>query len=266
MANQISGSIRRGTLALLLATGGFAAMTPNPSSAADATPTRPILIELFTSQGCSSCPPADAVLRDISTQGDVLPLAFHVDYWDYLGWADPFASPTFTARQRAYASHRGFNVYTPQMVVDGRSASVGSNRSGVLSSIASAKEDAKGAPSTLTRAGGDVNVTIGTAPAAGASASGKVYLISFDERQSTAIRSGENAGRNIVYANVVRSMRSIGEWQNAPLKITERLRPEERGERLALLVQSNAGDVWAVASTPASVKAASRDQEPLSSR
>lgn len=259
MAKRESGSIRRRALALLFSTGAVAPMTAIPAETTQAAAARPILVELFTSQGCSSCPPADAVLQDLSTRSDILPLAFHVDYWDSLGWVDPFGAPAFTARQRVYASRRGFNIYTPQMVIDGRSEAVGSNRYGVLSSIGAAREGAKEAPSTLTREGSTVSVSVGTAAGAGASAAGNVYLVSFDERQSTTIKNGENAGRTIVYANVVRSMRAIGEWQNAPLKIAEHLRPEERGERLALIVQSSSGDIWAVASTPAIAKAASRN-------
>ena len=103
--------------------------------------TRPIVVELFTSQGCSSCPPADALLRDLSRQRtDVLALAFHVTYWDRLGWPDPFALPAATERQRGYAgiSHAG-TIYTPQMVVDGTRDVVGSDQRGVQAALAAAR-------------------------------------------------------------------------------------------------------------------------------
>jgi hypothetical protein len=241
-----------------LASGLLGLTLTAPTMADDSKTQRPVLLELFTSQGCSSCPPADALLKDLSAQADVLPLAFHVDYWDYIGWADPFASPAFTARQQNYARHRGFEVYTPQLVIDGRSAIVGSNRGGAGAGIAQAKAAVKSAPATISRNGNDVSITVGTASNGGA-AVGNVYLVSFDGSQTTAIKKGENAGRNIVYANIVRSMRPVGEWHNAPLKLTEQLRPNEKGERLALIVQSDNGDVWAVASTPALQKTASRD-------
>lgn len=214
-----------------------------------ANPARPVLLELFTSQGCSSCPPADALLRELGSSPDLLPLAFHVDYWDYLGWADPFASPAFTARQQHYAARRGFQSYTPQLVIDGQRAKVGSDRAGVESAIAVAKAAATGAPARIERRGSEVEISVGRAPQAGGDAA-PVWLLSFDPLEITAIRSGENAGRSIAYANVVRSMRQVGDWKNQPLNLHERLRAEERGARLALIVQDDDGRVWAVASTP----------------
>src|SRR5437868_14761375 len=109
--------------------------------------TRPIVVELFTSQGCSSCPPADALLGELARRDDVLPLAFHVDYWDRLGWKDPFSSAAATARQRTYARQLdAANVYTPQMVVDGRIDVVGSYRDQVLRAIDRARQDAATVP------------------------------------------------------------------------------------------------------------------------
>jgi len=232
-------------------------LTPAHAAKAESPAARPVLVELFTSQGCSSCPPADAVLRELGSANDVLPLAFHVDYWDYLGWADPFASPAFTARQQSYARRRGFNVYTPQAVIDGSTAVVGSSRGGVSAEIAAAKASAKTAAAEISRKGSDISITVGTVAGAGAVAAGDVYLVSFDESQTTAIKRGENAGRNIVYTNIVRSLRPIAEWRNLPLKLNETLRSDERGQRLALIVQSDSGEVWAVASTPPLTRAAS---------
>ncbi len=213
---------------------------------------RPLLLELFTSQGCSSCPPADAVLRELSTHDDLLPLAFHVDYWNNLGWVDPFSSAAFTARQQDYASVRGFEVYTLQLVVEGKSDVIGSSRSDVSATIASVRREAKSAVSSIQRSGRNVNMSIGAAAGAGTNTAADVYLLSFDSNESTSIRGGENAGRKLVYANVVRSMRKVGEWRNQPLTLAEQLQPGESGDRLALLVQERGGTVWAVASTPAS--------------
>ncbi len=212
---------------------------------------RPLLLELFTSQGCSSCPPADAVLRELSTHDDLLPLALHVDYWNNLGWVDPFSSAAFTARQQGYASVRGFEVYTPQLVVEGKSDVIGSNRSDVSATIASARREAKSAVSSIQRNGNKVNMSIGAAAGASVDTAADVYLLSFDSNESTSIRSGENAGRKLVYVNVVRSMRKVGEWRNQPLSLAEQLQTQESGDRLALVAQDRAGTVWAVASTPA---------------
>ena len=227
-------------------------LAPTGQAFADTGATqRPLLLELFTSQGCSSCPPADAVLRELSTHDDLLPLAFHVDYWNNLGWVDPFSSAAFTARQQGYASVRGFEVYTPQLVVEGKSDAIGSNRSDVSATIASARREAKSAVSSIQRSGRSVSISVGAAAGASANTAADVYLLSFDSNQSTSIRGGENAGRKLAYANVVRSMRKVGEWRNQPLTLAEQLQPQESGDRLALVVQERGGTVWAVASTPA---------------
>ena len=237
-----TGALALAVFAVALAPAGLSLADPGAAQ-------RPLLLELFTSQGCSSCPPADAVLRELSTHNDLLPLAFHVDYWNNLGWVDPFSSAAFTARQQTYASIRGFEVYTPQLVVDGKSDVIGSSRSDVSATIASARREAKSAASSIQRSGKDVNISIGaTGDAGGANAD--VYLLSFDGSDSTSIGGGENSGRKLVYANVVRSMRKVGEWRNQPLNLAEHLQAGESGDRLALVVQDRGGTVWAVASTP----------------
>ena len=223
-----------------------AALSPAAGQAAEAQ--RPLLLELFTSQGCSSCPPADALLRELAQRPDLLPLEFHVDYWNDLGWVDPYSSADFTARQQDYAAAHGFTVYTPQLVVEGRSDVIGSSRGEVEQAITAARGQTRSAPASIVRQGAQADLQIGAIP--GATVAGTVYLLSFDSRDSTRIERGENAGRSLVYANVVRSLRKLGEWHNQPLSLAEPLRPEERGERLALLVQDRAGMVWALASTP----------------
>lgn len=242
----------RALVALLMC----AAAAADPASAqagqqaATGTVNRPVLLELFTSQGCSSCPPADAVLRALSSRRDVLALGFHVDYWDALGWVDPFASPAFTARQHAYARQHGFQVYTPQLVVDGATALIGSRRGQAEDEIIAAAAAAarrQEASATISRDGRRVRVSLGTTAQAGAA--GAVWLISFDRERATEIRSGENAGKRIVYSNVVRSIRKLADWSNTPLLLDERLAADERGERLALVVQGPGGTVWAVAAT-----------------
>ncbi|MDE0854020.1 MAG: DUF1223 domain-containing protein [Nevskia sp.] len=227
------------------------AMTLATAATADtAAPQRPLLLELFTSQGCSSCPPADALLRELSSRDDLLPLAFHVDYWNGLGWVDPFSSPAYTARQQAYATRKGFEVYTPQLVVEGHSDVIGSSRADVSAAIASARHEARGAACSIRRQGGEVSIEIGAAAAAGDGAAADVYLLSFDSSDRSRIGGGENSGRELVYVNVVRSLRKIGEWHQRPLSLVEHLQAGESGDRLALLVQERSGTVWAVASTP----------------
>lgn len=234
---------------------GAVVAVASSSFAAEAPAQRPLLLELFTSQGCSSCPPADAMLRELATREDLLPLEFHVDYWDQLGWVDPFSSAVFTARQRDYAEAHGFEVYTPQLVVEGQRDAIGSSRSDVFQAIAAARRDTRSASASIERKGREVKLSVGAI--AGATLSAEVYLLSFDSRDSTSIRGGENAGRTLVFANVVRSMRKLGEWRNQPLSLAEQLQPQESGDRLALLVQDRSGVVWALASTAPSAPLAS---------
>lgn len=214
---------------------------------ADDSLQRPLLLELFTSQSCSSCPPADALLHELAGHPDLLALEFHVDYWNELGWVDSYSSPAFTARQQQYAAVRGFQVYTPQLVVDGRSDVIGSNRRDVSATIDAVRRQAKAVPASVGRSGDIVSISVG----AGAGTGADVYLLSFDSRGRVNIGGGENAGRTLGYTNVVRSMRKLGQWRGQPLNLSEHLQPQERGERLALLVQDSRGTVWAVASTPA---------------
>ena len=249
MSKQNCRRLRNWAGAPLMAVFALALIPAAGSLADGGTPQRPLLLELFTSQGCSSCPPADAVLRELATRDDLLPLAFHVDYWNDLGWVDPFSSAAFTARQQAYASARGFQVYTPQLVVEGKSDVVGSSRGEISRIIAAARLEARGATSSIQRSGGDVRINIGAV--AGITAAADVYLLSFDSSDSTSIGGGENSGRKLVYANVVRSIRKLGQWRNQPLTLNEQLRAEESGDRLALLAQDRDGTVWALASTPA---------------
>lgn len=227
-----------------LAAGGGSRAADGPATAAP----RPVLLELFTSQGCSSCPPADALLRELAARDDVLALGYHVDYWDSLGWPDPFASPQFTARQQRYARRQEWQLFTPQLVIDGRQSIIGSQRSQALAGIAAARIGQAAAATSILRQGSAVQVAVGTvaAPEAG----GEVWLLSFDAERVTEIGRGENAGRRIAYPNVVRSRRLLGRWHNEALTLAATLQPDERGERLALLVQDDLGRVWALAATP----------------
>lgn len=199
---------------------------------------RPVVVELFTSQGCSSCPPAEALFLDlIEAGGPVLPLAFHVDYWDRLGWKDPYSSGEATDRQRRYSRELGLRtVYTPQMVIDGRREAIGSDRAAVLSAVrAAAQEMGADIPVALRRAGDALSVSIG----AGAG-SATAWLIGYDPVRETAIPRGENAGRTIRQGNVVRSFMPIADWRGAALELTA---AAPAGEAAAILLQAEDGRI-----------------------
>ncbi len=216
--------------ALLL---GLAAWTPVATAEEPMT-----VVELFTSQGCSSCPPADAFQGELAQRSDVLALSFHVDYWDYIGWDDPFSSPEASARQRAYARffHSG-HVYTPQMIIDGRFGEVGSHRGKVRNRMKAARAFPKAevrvdvAPESLT-------VRIGAYERPLESQVG-VYLVMLDRKHQTQVRRGENAGRLLDNYNVVRALRWVGDWNGKAMEISvDRSVLPKLGDRYAVLLQS----------------------------
>lgn len=177
----------------------------------------PVVVELFTSQGCSSCPPADAFLGELAAVPGVIALSMHVDYWDYIGWKDVFASPENTARQRRYAkSLANRYVYTPQMVVDGNADVVGSRTGDVVDLIEAAAAAAKPLRLSFTQeAGGAVVIPAGPAPDEGAT----VWLAVYDDAHDTEILRGENSGQTLRYYNVVREMEQIGTWTGEELRL-----------------------------------------------
>ncbi len=229
--------------ALLIAAVLSCAVLPSAEAAA-----RPVVVELFTSQSCSSCPPAEALIGRLAhepagAQGDVLPLAFHVTYWNHLNWRDPYALPAATARQESYATRLGGPAYTPQAVIDGQTGLVGSDEVGLRAAIARAREAGPGIPATLARDGGRVVAQIGPAPDAGG-ASGRVLLIGYDPSHTTRVLRGENAGRTLEQANVVRSLQDLGRWSGTAATFTA-TRPE--GETAALLLQADDGRILGAA-------------------
>jgi hypothetical protein len=210
---------------------------------------RPIVVELFTSEGCSSCPPADALLAELAKRPDVLALSFHVDYWDRLGWKDPFSSAAATRRQQDYAALLGIgSVYTPQIVVDGHWQAVGSDRGEVAHALAAASNAAMAVPVELKLAAGHAQVELGAGNAAG-----RVLLVGFDRRHSDRVRAGENDGRTLVHVDVVRSFVAIGRYDGKPGTIAAAVpRP---AERIAAIVQAEDGRILGVAvadATPSS--------------
>ncbi len=210
-----------------------ACLAPVAAEAAD----RPVVVELFTSQGCSSCPPANAYLNELARdRRDVLALAFHVTYWDRLGWKDPFSIEAATERQDRYGHRFGDGSYTPEIVVDGLSSHVGSDRGNVGSAIEAAKRQSQTATNVdLKNDGHQLSIDVGSG-----SGSGRVLLIGFDHDHQTAIRRGENGGRTLQESNVVRSIRSIGDWKGAALRVTETL-PE--GQDAVVIIEAPDGRI-----------------------
>jgi hypothetical protein len=198
---------------------------------------RPVVVELFTSQGCSSCPPANAYLNELSKgRRDVLALAFHVTYWDRLGWKDPFSMEAATDRQGVYGRRFGDGSYTPEIVVDGVASAVGSDRGQVGSAIESAKHNGRTAAAVnVSKNGEQISIEVGAG-----SGSARVLLIGFDHEHITAIRRGENSGRTLTEANVVRSMRSVGQWSGAALRLNEHF-PE--GQDVAVVLEAPDGRI-----------------------
>jgi hypothetical protein len=185
-----------------LFSGGF-------SAPAQADP-RPAVVELFTSEGCNSCPPAEAYVGELAKRNDVLALAFHVDYWDDLGWRDRFGLSQSVERQRRYARALHLpSVYTPEVVVDGRDDYVGSNRNAIGQALRQARD---GVPVNLSITGANVLVSL---PAPSASRSGDVVLIAYRRKAVSPIGRGENAGRTLEEYNIVRAVRELGRWSGA---------------------------------------------------
>ena len=181
------------------------------------------VVELFTSQGCSSCPPADKFLGDLAERGDVLALSYHVDYWDYIGWKDPFAKPVHTTRQRSYAGRFGLSyVYTPQMVVHGAAQAVGSDRSAVNTRIKQLQKTLR-VPVSLSRQGNNVVVNLPDLPSEHAAPESEVWMVVFDKKHVTPVKRGENEGRTIDNFNVVRNLVRIGTWNGKAGKMTAAL-------------------------------------------
>ena len=195
-------------IGVAVAAFGVLALPTPPALAGDAA--HPTVVELFQSQGCSSCPPAEVNVGAISDRTDVLALSFEVDYWDRLGWKDTFSKPAWTARQFAYAKAmgRGENVYTPQVVVNGKVEGDGLDAS-ALAGLVSRGDRGAGGPS-LGFSGGAVTVGRGASPVGGAD----VWLARYIPRAvEVTIPRGENAGHTLPYKHVVREMVLLGKWR-----------------------------------------------------
>ncbi|HEX5079540.1 MAG TPA: DUF1223 domain-containing protein [Geminicoccaceae bacterium] len=211
--------------------------------AADIKPApAPIVVELFTSQGCNSCPPADVVLGELKGRPDVLPLSFHVTYWDRLGWPDSFGLEASTERQRIYADLLELaGLYTPQMVIGGRIDVVGSQRRRVREAIdLLAAHRQPGLPMTLD---GDV-LQLGAGPPGDA----MIWLFGVDRQHNVWIKGGENRGRVIRYHNVVREVTNLGRWSGEALEIAlplPRLAADGRDSAAVVVQRPGNGEILA---------------------
>ncbi len=207
----------RPVAAVLLALAS--ALPAGAERAADEWQAGPVVVELFTSQGCAACPPADRMLAELAEREDVLPLALHVDYWDYIGWRDVFADPAYTRRQKAYARAAGERmIYTPQMVVQGAERVVGTRPMALLEAIGAQAAKPRPVALRVEREGAGLRVE------ARASASFEppltVQLVRFAPHRSVAVTRGENAGRKLEHANIVTSWKAVGRWDGrAPLSM-----------------------------------------------
>jgi len=176
------------------------------------------VVELFTSQGCSSCPPADALLSELAKRSELVALTFPVDYWDYLGWKDTLAHPAFTVRQRAYAHGRSDRqVYTPQAIVNGTKPCVGSDQAQIEALIA-ASRSGPSLPVEVSAVEHDGTVAVEVAAASGQPAA-DVWVLPVVRSRTVSIGRGENGGRTVTYANVVRGLTRIGEWRGETTRL-----------------------------------------------
>ena len=209
----------------------------NPVHAAD----RPVVLELFTSQGCSSCPPADALLGALAERPDVVALSWHVDYWDHIGWTDRFALPEATARQRDYArALKSGRLYTPQLVVDGRLDVVGSDRARIMPLVAR-RPAATSIAATIGPAGLSVRVGAGAGE-------GDVAVVPFLKQARTPVGRGENSGRTLTESHLARGIVRLGRWTGAAMEFTvpaSRIAPD--ATHVALLVQAPGGGAFLAA-------------------
>jgi hypothetical protein len=246
-------SMMRFSLWIVLTMG----MTLGVAGPADRLPDmrQPILVELFTSEGCSSCPPADALLEKLDRLqpvpgAQIVVLSEHVDYWNHIGWADPYSSHAFSARQEQYARRfRTQGPYTPQMVVDGRSEFVGSDARAAESAIRSAAKSLK-AVIRISEEGGSAFIDVAPLPPGTARKAGVFAAYAIDSGTQDVVR-GENMGRRLHHVAIAKELKQIGTVDDRT-EVKAQL-PVESGARLVVFVQeSGNGPVWGTAMRPAS--------------
>jgi hypothetical protein len=225
-------------LALLPALLSACALIQPGTASAKAADRRPVVVELFTSQGCSACTTSNALVADLAERKDVVALTFPVDYWDYLGWKDTFAQPAFSARQRAYQKALGLrDVYTPQLVVDG-AAQMGKAAPDKAPEMIQQAAKAHGPAPAMHIAHGKLTIGPGRFPEGGAD----VWLVRYEgQPQEMAVKDGENRGVTVIYSNVAKSLVRLGAWagrmRSYPLP---KASAEDSDLRSVILLQSKA--------------------------
>lgn len=210
-------------------------------SASTATAEAPIVVELYQSQGCSSCPPANAAVNAVTNQPGIIALSFAVTYWDRLGWRDMFADKSYTQRQYDYAHALGNpNVYTPQIVINGKTALTGIKRGELATALGEAKPIA-GGPS--------VDIMPDAIRIGAGTGSANIWLVSYDPRiQNVAIRSGENGGRILPHKNIVRSLVKLGVWSGASIRVKRPMADQKGLKNVVLVQRQGAGPIIAAKS------------------
>lgn len=213
------------------------AAQPSPARASRDTPQEPVVVELFTAQGCAGCPQANAHLEAVAAEPGVIALTYAVDYWDWQGWKDTFAKPEFAQRQRAYARPlRQRAVSTPQVVIDGRRALPGAREAALQIAIDEEAERRVFPPEIEFRESGDrVGVGSGRAPEGGAEV---VAVVFTPGPQTVRIRGGDNRGQSVRHMNVVKSVRSLGDWTGQPALYSLAGAGQDEGQAVAILVQA----------------------------
>jgi len=238
--------------------GAFLAMLmPGVSVAAEPPQRVPVLAELFTSEGCSSCPPADSLLMELDRKqpvrkAQIIVLSEHVDYWNRLGWSDPFSSAQFSARQTAYSQELKSQVYTPQLVIDGSEQLVGSDTGEILAAITRAASRPKvpvkivAARREGSEALVDVSVEGGT---------GELWVAVADEHDESSVKRGENSGRKLAHVSVVRSLVKVGSMSSSGVldkSVRLTLSPDAKpdGTRIVVFLAAPNGRILGVSVSP----------------
>jgi hypothetical protein len=177
------------------------------------------VVELFTSQGCSSCPPADKIIGELAKDPSIIAMSMPIDYWDYLGWKDTLADSRFSARQKAYSQMRGDReVYTPQVIVNGSVHVIGSDRAGIENAIGATRkgDGVMSIPVTMTQSGKQLTVSVAATNKSPMAMHGEVWICSISRSIPISIGRGENRGTEVTYHNVVRNLVKLGDWNGNP--------------------------------------------------
>jgi len=221
---------------LFLAAAVIVSMATLSARAEEPAAAGPVVVELFTSQGCSSCPPADAYLGKLASQPGILALGFHIDYWNYIGWTDPYSLPLAAQRQRAYGQRLGLHyVYTPQMIVDGSGEGIGSQPDKIEPLLHAARQRPRLGPAlTVEKRDGSYRIHIG---AGHATEEATVWLVGIDRVHETKVLRGENEGTEAHDYQIVRSFKSVGTWNGKALDL-DVPSGDATGDEVAVLVQT----------------------------